>query len=298
MAQISDSVLVLDSLDGNTQKLDGGAMFGNAPRAMWEKWLKPESDNRVPLSCRCLLARGLNGKTVLFETGIGAFFEPKLRERFGVMEANHCLLDSLARLGLSDADVDVVVLSHLHFDHAGGLLASWHEGEPARLLFPNATFVISRAAWQRATTPHARDRASFITELQPLLESSGRLQLVDGAHTPALGDSVLFHFSDGHTPGLMLAEIVGADGQSNGIVFCADLIPGAPWVHVPVTMGYDRFPEMLVDEKRAFLTDMAARNVRLFFTHDPSIASAGVHFENGKFGVRDAVSNLQAVKLH
>lgn len=290
------SNVILDSLDGNSQKLDGGAMFGNAPRVMWEKWLAPEADNRVPLACRCLLARGLNGKTVLFETGIGAFFEPKMRERFGVVEAHHCLLDALAALGLSDADVDVVVLSHLHFDHAGGLLAAWEEGMPARLLFPNATFVVSNACWQRALAPHARDRASFIAELQPLLEMSGRLELVQGAHTPALGDSVRFHYSDGHTPGLMLAEICGENGVG-GMVFCADLIPGAPWVHVPVTMGYDRFPELLVDEKRAFLTDKAARNVRLFFTHDPKIASASVVWEHGKFVVNNTSAHLQSMAL-
>ena len=288
--------VVLDSLDGNSQKLDGGAMFGNAPRAMWEKWLAPESDNRVPLACRCLLARGLNGKTVLFETGIGAFFEPKMRERFGVVEANHCLLDSLATLGLTDADIDVVVLSHLHFDHAGGLLAAWQEGSPARLLFPNATFVISLGCWQRALAPHARDRASFIAELQPLLEQSGRLELVTGEHSQALGESVRFHYSDGHTPGLMLAEICGKN-NNGGIVFCADLIPGAPWVHVPVTMGYDRFPELLVDEKRAFLADKAERNVRLFFTHDPKIASAAVISTNGKFVVTDTAGKLFSANL-
>ncbi|MBN8429070.1 MAG: MBL fold metallo-hydrolase, partial [Xanthomonadales bacterium] len=113
------------SLAGNRQKLDGGAMFGNAPRAMWAKWVAVESDNRIDLACRALLAEGLKGKRVLFETGIGAFFDPKLRERFGVTEDRHVLLDSLAALGLSDADIDVVVLSHLHFDHAGGLLAAW-----------------------------------------------------------------------------------------------------------------------------------------------------------------------------
>ncbi len=292
----SASNVILDSLDGNSQKLDGGAMFGNAPRAMWEKWLAPDADNRVPLACRCLLARGLNGKTVLFETGIGAFFDPKMRERFGVVEANHCLLDALATLGLTDADVDVVVLSHLHFDHVGGLLAAWEDGMPARLLFPNATFVVSEACWQRALAPHARDRASFIAELQPLLESSGRLEFVRGAHTPVLGDSVRFHYSDGHTPGLMLAEIVGENDQ-RGVVFCADLIPGAPWVHVPVTMGYDRFPELLVDEKRAFLTDKVARNVRLFFTHDPKIASASVQFQNGKFIVSDPIDKFESASL-
>ena len=132
--------------------------------------------------------------------------------------------------------------------------------------------------------------------LQPLLESSGRLELVSGEHSDALGDSVRFHYSDGHTPGLMLAEICG-ENNVGGIVFCADLIPGAPWVHVPVTMGYDRFPELLVDEKRAFLADKAARNVRLFFTHDPKIASAAVTFAQGKFAVSDTTGQLISANL-
>ncbi|PKM07662.1 MAG: hypothetical protein CVV17_01680 [Gammaproteobacteria bacterium HGW-Gammaproteobacteria-7] len=130
------------SLLGNSQRLDGGAMFGNVPKAMWSKWLPPDADNRVPLACRGLLASPLNGKTVLFETGIGAFFEPKMRERYGVMEDRHLLLDALHDAGFSHEDVDVVVLSHLHFDHAGGLLAAWSAEHPPRLLFPNARFVI------------------------------------------------------------------------------------------------------------------------------------------------------------
>jgi glyoxylase-like metal-dependent hydrolase (beta-lactamase superfamily II) len=263
------------SILGNSQKLDGGAMFGNVPRAMWEKWIAPDGEHRIPLACRALLADGLAGKRVLFETGIGAFFEPKLRERFGVQEDRHVLLDSLAAAGFSDADIDVVVLSHLHFDHAGGLLAPWREGEPARLLFPNATFVVSAECWERARNPHARDRASFIPELVPLLEASGRLEIVHGERTPALGDAVRFHYSHGHTPGLMLSEVEGPGGEG-GVVFCADLIPGRAWVHLPVTMGYDRYPEMLIDEKQAFLDDKIARHVRLFFTHDSACAMADV----------------------
>jgi glyoxylase-like metal-dependent hydrolase (beta-lactamase superfamily II) len=278
------------SILGNSQKLDGGAMFGNVPRAMWSKWITPDADNRIALACRALLVDDLDGKTVLFETGIGAFFEPRLKERFGVVEDRHVLLDSLQEAGFEHEDIDAVVLSHLHFDHAGGLLAAFQEGQTPSLLFPNARFIVGRRCWERAQKPHPRDRASFIPELQPLLEASGRLELVDNVHSFTLGKNVHFSFSDGHTPGLMLAEVVIPEG---GIVFCADLIPGRPWVHLPVTMGYDRAPEVLIDEKRVFLEDKLARGVRLFFTHDTSCALARVtRDDKGKFGTADELPEL------
>ena len=266
------------SLTGNSQRLDGGAMFGNAPKALWSRWIKPDAENRIPLACRCLLVKDLDGKNVLFETGIGAFFEPALRERYGVVEERHVLLDSLAEAGLTHEDIDAVVLSHLHFDHAGGLLVAWEEGQAPRLLFPNATYIVGAHHWHRALKPHPRDRASFVPELQPLLEASGRLELVDGEHAKALGEAVRFSYSDGHTPGLMLAEVAG-------VVFCADLIPGRFWVHLPITMGYDRYPEKLIEEKQAFLDDKLARGVRLFFTHDHDCAVAQVvRDERGRYG--------------
>ncbi len=283
----------LYSIEGNTQKLDGGAMFGNVPRAMWSKWLPPDEQHRVPLACRALLVRDMDGKTVLFETGIGAFFEPRLRERFGVVESNHVLLESLARHGLEHSDIDIVVLSHLHFDHAGGLLSAWKEGQSPELLFPNARFVISEGCWQRAAHPHARDRASFIPELLPLLEASDRVELVSGEHAECLGKRVHFEYSDGHTPRLMLAEIRG-DQQS--VVYCADLIPGRAWVHVPVSMGYDRFPELLIEEKKAFLIDKQSRDVALFFTHDPDCAMAHVSVDGrGRYGVTDEHQELNGM---
>jgi len=282
------------SILGNSQKLDGGAMFGNAPKAVWAKWMPPDELNRVPLACRALLVDDLDGRRVLFETGIGAFFPPKLRERYGVVEGRHVLLDSLAEVGFSDADIDAVVISHLHFDHAGGLLAPYAEGEPPRLLFPKARYIVGREAWERATKPHPRDRASFIPELPGLLEASGRLELVDGETSPTLGPKVRFHVSHGHTPGLLLAEI-GGDG---GVVFCADLIPGRPWVHVPITMGYDRYPELLIDEKRRFLDEMLARGIRLYFTHDPGCAMARVtRDEGGRFATADEHAELRGLPL-
>jgi glyoxylase-like metal-dependent hydrolase (beta-lactamase superfamily II) len=285
----------LYSLIGNSQKLDGGAMFGNAPKAVWSRWIAPDEQNRIPLACRCLLARDLRvdggrGLNVLFETGIGAFFEPALRERYGVVEERHVLLDALAAVGLTHADIDVVVLSHLHFDHAGGLLAPWQEGAPPQLLFPNARFVVGAEHWRRAQTPHPRDRASFIAELQPLLEHTGRLELVEGEHSRALGRAVRFSYSNGHTPGLMLAEV-------GGVVFCADLIPGRFWVHLPITMGYDRWPERLIDEKHAFLDDKLARGVRLFFTHDHEYALASVTRDaRGRYGTKEEQAEVR--ELH
>ena len=283
------------SIMGNSQRLDGGAMFGNAPKAVWQKWIAPDENNAIALACRCLLVEDLAGKTVLFETGIGAFFEPKLRERYGVVESGHVLLDSLQEAGFEHSDIDVVVLSHLHFDHAGGLLAAWQEGQPPKLLFPNATFVVGADHWQRAQDPHPRDRASFIAELPQLLIDSGRLEIVSGAYSKALGDAVRFELSNGHTPGLMLAEIVAAGG---GVVFCADLIPGRPWVHLPITMGYDRFPEMLIDEKKAFLEDKLARNVSLFFTHDSECAMATVQRDaKGRYSTSEEMHSLRAWPL-
>ncbi|MDQ3335610.1 MAG: MBL fold metallo-hydrolase [Myxococcota bacterium] len=282
----------LTSVLGNAQRLDGGAMFGNAPKAMWEKWIAPDELNRIPLACRCLVVRD-RGRIVLFEAGIGAFFDQALRTRYGVVEDRHVLLESLAADGIKPEHVDVIVLSHLHFDHAGGVLAAHEPDAAPRLVFPNATYVVGAEAWQRAVAPHARDRASFIPNLTEMLAATGRLELAASDRSSALGEGYRFHRSSGHTPGLLLTEIEMPAGP---VLFAADLIPGRAWVHLPITMGYDRYPELLIDEKATLLGDLEQRGGRLFFTHDPEIALSKIKKdEKGKFSAVDDQRELRAL---
>lgn len=274
------------SIEGNRQKLDAGAMFGNAPKALWSRWVDVDEQNRMELACRGLLVTDLNGKNVLFETGIGNFFEPKLKQRYGVYQDSHVLLDSLEQLGFSPEDIDVVVLSHLHFDHAGGMLTSWQENQAPELVFKNAEYLVGSDHWDRAINPHPRDRASFIPVLHDLLEKSGRLRLVSGSFHETLGPDVFFSYTDGHTPGLMHAQV-------GDLVFATDLIPGFAWVHVPISMGYDRFPEKLIDEKTEFLNAVVDNNQRLFFTHDPNFSVANIQVQDGKFSAVNPIKILK-----
>jgi len=267
--------VLVTAIEGNKQRLDGGAMFGNAPKPVWEKWIKADEQNRIPLNCRAMLLE-INGKKILCETGIGAFFEPKLADRYGVVETTHQLVSNLAKLGAPEAAIDYVILSHLHFDHAGGLLPSWQEQQSGRkdLLFPNAKYVVSRSAFERAKKPHPRDKASFIPGLAEQLESSGRLIIVDGSnHSDVFPETLSFCFSDGHTPGHM--HTIATSGGKK-IVFAGDLIPGRAWVHLPITMGYDRNAEQVIDEKKQFFDKFANDNTWIFYTHDHEVAMSHV----------------------
>jgi glyoxylase-like metal-dependent hydrolase (beta-lactamase superfamily II) len=287
---------IIHSVEGNAQRLDGGAMFGNVPRALWERWIEPDERHRIPLACRAFLIHDTTRDLrILLEAGIGVFFEPKLADRFGVDNPGHQLLMNLAALGVDPAEIDVVVLSHLHFDHAGGLLTPWRPDGSYKLVFPRARFLVGSQAWERANAPHFRDRASFVPELHRLITQTGRLELVDSEASDTLGPDFSFTLSDGHTPGLLLTRL---GGERGGVVFCGDLIPGAPWVHLPVTMGYDRYPELLIQEKQAFLERVMERGDRLLFTHDAEAAACGVaRDERGRFSAVDKQAALKGEAL-
>jgi len=284
----------LTSIEGNSQALDGGALFGNAPKALWSRWFQTDELNRIKVSCRALLIEE-DQRNILLEAGIGAFFDPVMRDRYGVIEERHVLLDSLAAAGLKHEDIDIVVLSHLHFDHAGGLLTSWQQDKELELLFPNAKFIVSKEAWRRANNPHFRDRASYIPGLTELLTNCGRLEIIENSRSKALGTDYKFHMSDGHSPGMMLTEI---DMPSGPIVYMADLVPGTAWIHVPITMGYDRYPEKLIDEKKDLLDDLLAINGRLFYTHDPQVCLSGLKRDDrGKYSATSTRKSIKKLEI-
>ena len=269
---MSAKKILISEVLGNSQKLDGGCLFGNAPRAVWSKWAPPDEMGRIDLACRALLVEIDNIK-ILFEAGIGCFFEPKMAERFGVQDpSRHHLIENLKKLKIHPEEIDWVILSHLHFDHAGGILPSYTEIQKGNngLAFPKARYVVGKEAFARAENPHFRDKASFIPGLTEKLKATQKLHLIEqGGPSPIFPEIIQFIFSFGHTPGHMHSLI---KGNREPLFFAGDLIPGIPWLHLPITMGYDRFPEKVIDEKQDIYTQALKENWNLYYTHDTHVA--------------------------
>lgn len=272
----------LSSIMCNSIRLDGGSMFGNAPKAMWEKWIDADSRNRINLSTRALLVE-TNERRILFETGAGAWMKPEIRKRYGIMEDHNVLLTSLDELGVGHHDITDIILSHLHFDHSGGMLSDWREDAETELLFPNARVIVSKSNWERSLKPHKRDKASFIPVLNDLVEKSGRLVTIEEGESLSFDeiniDFIHFH---GHSPGMICSIIKWQGGE---MLFGADLLPGIPWIRKSITMGYDRFPELLIDEKKAVLDQISEKNAWIFFTHDPLVSAAKLVKNGNEFNI-------------
>ncbi|MGD9823830.1 MBL fold metallo-hydrolase [Desulfobacter sp.] len=270
---------------GNSMRLDGGSMFGNAPKALWQKWIAADENGMIDIASNCLLVK-TGHHNLLFETGCGAYLSSDMKMRFAVKEETHMLLQALAEERLTDSDISHVVLSHLHFDHVGGLLSAWEPDREPDLLFPKAFFVVGEENFRRAKSPHYRDRASFIPGLCEKLQATGRLVLKRGGDRLNVGGlSIEFFQSQGHTPGMLVSWIQARGGT---VVFTGDLTPGLPWVNLPITMGYDRFAEKLVDEKKLMLDRAVAEDALLVFPHDAVHVAARVEHDPVKKRVMPA----------
>ena len=241
--------------------LDGGAMMGTVPKVLWEKEHRPDGENRIELGLRVLLLDD-GERRIIIETGLGNKFDKKFADMFSINQSPDPLYDALKKEGYSPDDITDVILTHLHFDHAGG--ATREVGEAISPSFPNATYIISRSNWDAAISPSPRDRASYLMEnFQPLMDS-GVVRLVDD--NERIYDSVLCYNVNGHTSGQQLI-IIGDKDET--ICFCSDLIPLRSHLRLPWIMGYDLNAELTLKEKKQFLDKAADNNWLLFFYHDP-----------------------------
>ena len=272
--------LELVSLSDGFFHLDGGAMFGVVPRTLWEKRLPPDDRNRITLGMRPLLVRG--EQTLLIDAGCGDKMDTKNAEIYG-LEREYHLDHALAEAGVTAKDIDVVVASHLHFDHVGGFTARAEDGRIVPR-FPNARYIAHRGEWHDATHPHDRNRASYLQENFAPLQTAGVLELVDDDAEIVPG--VRFRRSGGHT---QHHQVVMIASQGETAVFTADMFPTSAHVSDAWLMGYDLYPMDTLAFKRDFAREAIEREYLIFFEHDPSLAAGRLRQSGGKRSVERVI---------
>lgn len=243
-------------------KLDGGAMFGVVPKPLWTKTNPSDELNRIDMCTRAMLLVS-DKKKILVDTGIGYKLSEKLNKIYDVDFSTYTLEKSLEELGYKREDITDVILTHLHFDHAGGN-TYYDEDNQLKISYPNATYHVQKEHYEWALNPTDRDKASFFPENYKILDEKKILNKISGEHK--FDDYISLHPVYGHTKAMQLPKI--SDGKKS-ILYLADLIPTAGHIPLPFIMGYDLFPLTTLEEKRKFLTDIADNKRSVFFEHDP-----------------------------
>ena len=275
--------LELFSLCDGFLQLDGGAMFGVVPKPLWAKQAAADEKNRILLAMRPLVVRGV--RTMLIDAGLGDKHDRKFLEIYGVDRSRN-LDHALAEAGLTREDIDIVLATHLHFDHAGGFTMRDAVGR-VRPAFPRAQYVVRRGEWDDARHANERNRASYITDDFVPLADAGVLQLVDEDQTIMPG--VRVQRTGGHTMHHQMAIIESAGHTA---VFVADLLPTTAHLPEPWIMGYDLYPMDTLASKKAFYEEAIKKNMLVFFEHDPVVAAGYIREEQGKRRVLPARPGL------
>lgn len=269
----------IETLDTGAFALDGGGMFGVVPRPLWSRTYSPDDEGRIRLVARCLLARHDEGRIALIDAGIGQRWMRRAREIYAVEEGRG-LIRALAERGVAPEQVTDVIATHLHFDHAGGLV----EAGPDRKLrpaFPRAKVHVQaeQLAWARDPSP--KDRASFRAADYEPIEAAGLLEVHEGPGELLPGIEV--RLSHGHTPAMMVPVI--ADDEA-GLVFASDLIPTLAHVRLPWIMAYDNEPIRLVREKAALLEEAHERGWTVVLDHEPTTPAFVLYREKNELKAR------------
>ena len=267
--------------------LDGGAMFGTVPKVLWEKTNPPDSQNRIEMEARALLLKSA-GCNILIDTGNGGDLVlkygdklgSKFKQMYNISDDGPSLLKSLKAHGVEPKDIHHVVLTHLHFDHAGG--ATTEVNGQLAATFPHAKYWVQKANLETARQPNLRERASYYPANFEPLEKAQVLNTLNGDTENFLpGLSALT--SDGHTKGQQMIKVT--DGKVT-LLYCGDVVPTSTHVKTPWLMGYDLHPLTLMEEKQKYLAQAADQSWYLFFEHDPYCDSALIERNGHDFGVQ------------
>ena len=264
-------------LTDGTFRLDGGAMYGVVPRTLWERAAPPDDKNRVELALGCLLIKTPKGRHILVDTGLSSKYDanPKFIKTYCV-ERKTPLVHQLDELGLKTTDIQLVINTHLHFDHAGGDTERGPDGRVAPQ-FPKAKVLVQKAEWEDAQSPHERNRASYLEENFAPLDDAKVVETVEGEYDVEPGLKVLC--SGGHTRG---HQVVTLESEGQKAVYFGDLIPTRSHVPLPWIMAYDLFPVHTLESKRGLLGQALKENWILLFQHDPSQRAGRLKEQDGR----------------
>ena len=265
--------LELVSLCDGSFRLDGGAMFGVVPKVLWGERYPADDRNRVEIAVRQLLVRGR--RTMLIDAGFGDKTDEAFREHFA-LDRRRNLDHALADAGVAPDDIDIVLATHLHWDHAGGFTVRDPDGR-LRPRFPRARYVVRRGEWEDATHPNARTRGNYLPDDFLPLMSAGVLELVDDDQTIMPGVKV--KHTGGHT---MHHQMVLIESNGQRAAFPADLMPTAAHLSLAWIAAVDQFPLETLASKQAFVAEAAAQQTLVFFDHEPRIQAARIVEQNGR----------------
>jgi glyoxylase-like metal-dependent hydrolase (beta-lactamase superfamily II) len=256
-------------------RLDGGAMFGVVPRALWSKVCPPDAENRIRMNMNCVFIE-TGRERILIETGIGEKWSQKQTSMFGITRQRPLAetLDAIA--GVKPESITIVINTHLHFDHAGGNTIYDEQGQ-AVPAFPNARYFISRAEVEHAESPSERDRASYVRENWRPLAAGGQLELKDADYEVVPG--LRMETYAGHNRSMQCWRLT-SDGQT--MFGFADLVPMRAHVPLPWIMGYDLYPVETLEVKKQLLPQAAREGWSCLFYHDPDAPLCRVVDDNGK----------------
>jgi glyoxylase-like metal-dependent hydrolase (beta-lactamase superfamily II) len=253
--------MVLHTINTGLFKLDGGAMFGVVPKAIWQKSNPADANNMCTWSMRCLLIEE-GDRLILIDTGIGDKQDEKFFSHF-YLHGSETLKTSLAGKGFSPDDITDVFLTHLHFDHCGGAIQ--RTGDQLRPAFKNAIYWSNEKHWNWAVNPNEREKASFLKENILPIQESGQLKFIEELEGVQFAENFNVRFAFGHTDAMMLPQLTY---KGETIIYTADLLPSVGHIPLPYVMSYDMFPLQTLKEKKTFLEEAALNKYILFLEHD------------------------------